>query len=377
MSYPFDFAEYNTKEADNLLQSESFYTTASSSSSPVNWPSVIQQMNHTQFSWDSPGYNMGPYVPLLSSQHPRRVPSPSPEGESQTTNSFQLEEEQEEIEPAEQSAEEEEQKASEPYARLIYKAFMSRKPNYSMSLQEIYQWFRDHTEKATSNGKGWQNSIRHNLSMNAAFSKAESKPSDIYEPAICKDTKKSTEWVLEDWAVTSGVQSTTRYRKGNPARRRGSSTRTSTRRRGGVNNNKNKSIRTRRPVPNHAASTALLSRYIGAASGPSTYSQPLDYNFNPNAFTSNPPNPTDWTGHPTHSVADMPPTSYEMGGYVYNNSMSPVQGPAFSQRELPQDLYQAPDISGAYGGPQHPLETVNPFAWNPAVGGDMSYYSAP
>jgi hypothetical protein len=56
--------------------------------------------------------------------------------------------------------------AEEPYARLIYRALMSA-PNHSMVLQEIYQWFRDNTLKGSSDTKGWMNSIRHNLSMNA------------------------------------------------------------------------------------------------------------------------------------------------------------------------------------------------------------------
>lgn len=59
-------------------------------------------------------------------------------------------------------------KVDEPYAQLIYRAFMST-PNKSMTLQEIYQWFRENTDKAKSEGKGWQNSIRHNLSMNGVF----------------------------------------------------------------------------------------------------------------------------------------------------------------------------------------------------------------
>ena len=54
----------------------------------------------------------------------------------------------------------------EPYAKLIYRALMSA-PNHSMVLQEIYQWFRDNTVKGGSDTKGWMNSIRHNLSMNA------------------------------------------------------------------------------------------------------------------------------------------------------------------------------------------------------------------
>jgi hypothetical protein len=54
----------------------------------------------------------------------------------------------------------------EPYAKLIYRALMNA-PNHAMVLQEIYQWFRDNTSKGSSNSKGWMNSIRHNLSMNA------------------------------------------------------------------------------------------------------------------------------------------------------------------------------------------------------------------
>ena len=57
-------------------------------------------------------------------------------------------------------------KADEPYAKLIYRAFMSR-PDYSMTLQQIYQWFRENSSKALTETGGWQNSIRHNLSMNA------------------------------------------------------------------------------------------------------------------------------------------------------------------------------------------------------------------
>lgn len=69
-------------------------------------------------------------------------------------------------------------KVEEPYAKLIQRALMSVKGN-KMALQQIYQWFRENTDKASNNeGKGWQNSIRHNLSMNAVsllkhFSKAD------------------------------------------------------------------------------------------------------------------------------------------------------------------------------------------------------------
>jgi hypothetical protein len=54
----------------------------------------------------------------------------------------------------------------QPYAQLIYRALMDA-PGNTMILKEIYQWFKDNTDKAADKEtKGWQNSIRHNLSMN-------------------------------------------------------------------------------------------------------------------------------------------------------------------------------------------------------------------
>lgn len=55
---------------------------------------------------------------------------------------------------------------SEPYAQLIYRALKSA-PEHKMVLKEIYEWFEKNTDKANdTSSKGWQNSIRHNLSMN-------------------------------------------------------------------------------------------------------------------------------------------------------------------------------------------------------------------
>lgn len=45
---------------------------------------------------------------------------------------------------------------------------LSSAPEKELPLQEIYAWFqKDTTKGIDQNQKGWQNSIRHKLSMNA------------------------------------------------------------------------------------------------------------------------------------------------------------------------------------------------------------------
>ncbi|KAK2806848.1 hypothetical protein FQN51_005648 [Onygenales sp. PD_10] len=95
-----------------------------------------------------------------------------------------------------------------PYAKLIYRALMSA-PGKKMVLKEIYEWFEKNTSKArNADSKGWQNSIRHNLSMNAAFQGMKDDSSPEGGPR-----KVANVWVLTEDAIRKGVQSTTRYRK--------------------------------------------------------------------------------------------------------------------------------------------------------------------
>ena len=55
---------------------------------------------------------------------------------------------------------------SAPYAQLIYRALVSSK-QHRLVLQDIYKWFEHNTDKTRDpKNRGWQNSIRHNLSMN-------------------------------------------------------------------------------------------------------------------------------------------------------------------------------------------------------------------
>lgn len=55
--------------------------------------------------------------------------------------------------------------SAEPYSKLIYRA-LKEADGHRLSLQQIYDWFTKNTSKGKDNTKGWQNSIRHNLSMN-------------------------------------------------------------------------------------------------------------------------------------------------------------------------------------------------------------------
>jgi hypothetical protein len=106
----------------------------------------------------------------------------------------------------EESAESKEQ----PYAQLIYRALMEA-PGHTMILRDIYNWFKQNTDKAADKEtKGWQNSIRHNLSMNGAFEKVD-------QP--CEESKKGFMWRLTEEAIREGVKSTTRYRSKLPNKR--------------------------------------------------------------------------------------------------------------------------------------------------------------
>lgn len=65
------------------------------------------------------------------------------------------------------SISEEDPIAEPPYSALIYDSLKDA-PERKRTLQEIYEWFKTNTHKDKDpTSKGWQNSIRHNLSMNA------------------------------------------------------------------------------------------------------------------------------------------------------------------------------------------------------------------
>ncbi|GKT83839.1 forkhead domain-containing protein [Colletotrichum tofieldiae] len=94
----------------------------------------------------------------------------------------------------------------EPYAKLIHLA-LKNATNNSMTLQELYWWFEKYTDKPKkTEGNGWRNSIRHNLSVN----EVSSPGSDGCKPG----TKKGVPiWFLHRSYIDT-VKPTTTFRKG-------------------------------------------------------------------------------------------------------------------------------------------------------------------
>ena len=112
-----------------------------------------------------------------------------------------------------------------PYAKLIYSALMEV-PGHRMVLKDIYRWIEQNTDKANDPAfTGWQNSIRHNLSMNEVSLSADARSwhqrytqslqAFMKVPHLSSDekAKRGYIWVLDQSAIGRGIQPTTRYRK--------------------------------------------------------------------------------------------------------------------------------------------------------------------
>jgi hypothetical protein len=78
-------------------------------------------------------------------------------------------------------------KPSHSYAQLIGMAIL-RAPNRRLTLAQIYKWISDTFAFYNATDAGWQNSIRHNLSLNKAFIKQE-RPKD--------DPGKGNYWAIQ------------------------------------------------------------------------------------------------------------------------------------------------------------------------------------
>lgn len=78
-------------------------------------------------------------------------------------------------------------KPGHSYATLIGMAIL-RAPQRRLTLSQIYKWISDTYRYYKADQTGWQNSIRHNLSLNKAFVKQE-RPKD--------DPGKGNYWAIQ------------------------------------------------------------------------------------------------------------------------------------------------------------------------------------
>lgn len=109
----------------------------------------------------------------VSSRHsPSRSYNGSPIGTGSTSISMGAEDISPHTSPEDTC--EEDHSTEPPYSQLIYQALVEQKEEgYKLPLQGIYAWFEKNTNKGKDHSqKGWQNSIRHNLSMNAVCAPA-------------------------------------------------------------------------------------------------------------------------------------------------------------------------------------------------------------
>ncbi|WPH00705.1 Hypothetical protein R9X50_00353500 [Acrodontium crateriforme] len=95
-------------------------------------------------------------------------------------------------------------KPSHSYAELIGMAIL-RAPNRRLTLAQIYKWISDNFAFYKTSETGWQNSIRHNLSLNKNFIKQE-RPKD--------DPGKGNYWAIKPGEERPYLQG-----KKNPVRR--------------------------------------------------------------------------------------------------------------------------------------------------------------
>lgn len=119
---------------------------------PYSYP----QIDHLQPPPDSP---LSPFSEVSSYHSPQSLAASSPAMTVQTADR---------LSPRSGTGDNREERPGHPpYSVLIYQALKDA-PGNKLQLQSIYSWFEANTGKARDpKAKGWQNSIRHNLSMNA------------------------------------------------------------------------------------------------------------------------------------------------------------------------------------------------------------------
>ena len=92
------------------------------------------------------------------------------------------------------------------WSNLIYLALMQA-PGHQMSLQEIYTWIIQHTDKVKEpSAQAWKNSVRHHLSIDGDFIR-------VSNATLTEECHAFQGWTIRPSALQRGKPSTTSHRK--------------------------------------------------------------------------------------------------------------------------------------------------------------------
>lgn len=115
-------------------------------------------------------------------------------------------------------------KAKPPYsyASLIAQALLSA-PQRRLTLSSIYAWIMDRYPYYRSENCGWQNSIRHNLSLNRCFVRIARDDHDYHQSSLEEeDNSKGAFWTIDEDLMEDfedGMFKRRKYGQGRAARR--------------------------------------------------------------------------------------------------------------------------------------------------------------
>lgn len=187
---PSNYTDSPAKKANYFPQSSQFHGVGFQHAALFNsFPSTRNMNKENLYTYEDSASNYGPQYGQKAPG--KRTPMDSAPLKDRTNKKQRTSQELHEYglpHPEEMpTIEDDGTKPAYSYATLIGMAIL-RADNRRLTLAQIYKWISDNFKFYRASDSGWQNSIRHNLSLNKAFIKQE-RPKD--------DPGKGNYWAIE------------------------------------------------------------------------------------------------------------------------------------------------------------------------------------